>query len=327
MQINQHNYETFFLMYVDQELSQDQKEQVEAFVRQHPALAKELELLKQTLSPVDKSVLFNDKANLMKAPPFTEEELFTYLDGEADEKIEQAIKARLADDPSLQHQIAGLEKLYLPLGESLSYTRKNQLYKSVPVRRLDWRKWVAAASLIVFISTWFFLYKEEEDVVVPIVQNDTAVQPSKATPEKENNIALSKNVAADTLKIASPAAPHQKPGRPPKKDMEPIVEEMREIKAAPAAQPEIAHQTVSAVSQVKDLPDVGAVEQEIVEEAAVPEVRPVAPSDIPVAYEGKEKRPSFLRKIGRKIENRALNILTNGGDEIQVAGFKIQLED
>ena len=47
MNINHHNYEEYFILYMDNELGSDARRMVEAFVQQHPELKGELDLLLQ----------------------------------------------------------------------------------------------------------------------------------------------------------------------------------------------------------------------------------------------------------------------------------------
>ena len=63
--INTTNYEEYFLLYVDNELTPAEKDAVEKFVLQHPALQEEFSLLKQTvLAP--EMIEFGDKQSLYR---------------------------------------------------------------------------------------------------------------------------------------------------------------------------------------------------------------------------------------------------------------------
>ena len=66
MNINRHNYEEYFLLYIDNELSVDQKKQVELFVEQNPDVEEELVMLKQSRLLPDHSIVFDKKHLLMK---------------------------------------------------------------------------------------------------------------------------------------------------------------------------------------------------------------------------------------------------------------------
>ena len=65
MKINIQNYETYFLLYIDNELPVVEKREVERFIKEHPALANELNTLKQTVSAAD-LILFEEKAILYR---------------------------------------------------------------------------------------------------------------------------------------------------------------------------------------------------------------------------------------------------------------------
>jgi len=65
MAINRNNYEEYFLLYIDRELGRDEQLMVEDYVRLHPDLEKEFDLLKQTIAlpPV---TIFEGKEKLFK---------------------------------------------------------------------------------------------------------------------------------------------------------------------------------------------------------------------------------------------------------------------
>ena len=65
MKINTTNYEEYFLLYIDNELSAEQKLAVEDFIQENPVHQKELELLKQTLLAPE-HIEFEDKILLYR---------------------------------------------------------------------------------------------------------------------------------------------------------------------------------------------------------------------------------------------------------------------
>ena len=56
MNINRHNYEEFFLLYVDNELSAGQRKIVEAFVAVNPDLQEEFNLIQQSIFTADEKL-------------------------------------------------------------------------------------------------------------------------------------------------------------------------------------------------------------------------------------------------------------------------------
>jgi hypothetical protein len=66
MNINRHNYEEFFILYMDNELGSDDRRMVEAFVLQHPDLKEELDLFFQYKLTPDTGISFPGKEELIK---------------------------------------------------------------------------------------------------------------------------------------------------------------------------------------------------------------------------------------------------------------------
>lgn len=71
MQINKTNYENYFLLYIDKELSALDHAAVESFVLENPEYANELNSLQKTTIPpeaVDDKIIYPDKALLYRLP-------------------------------------------------------------------------------------------------------------------------------------------------------------------------------------------------------------------------------------------------------------------
>ena len=66
MNINRHNYEEFFLLYLDNELSSEERSRVELFVQENPDLGEELKVLLQSKVSPDNTIVFANKELLMK---------------------------------------------------------------------------------------------------------------------------------------------------------------------------------------------------------------------------------------------------------------------
>ncbi len=65
MKINIQNYESYFLSYIDNELSSTEKKDVELFIQENPVHAHELKILKQTVLGAEE-MIFEDKVSLYR---------------------------------------------------------------------------------------------------------------------------------------------------------------------------------------------------------------------------------------------------------------------
>src|SRR5260221_5328833 len=69
MSITRQNYEEYFLMYVDNELSIAERKVVDAFIQQYPDLQEELKALQRSILRPDRQLRFEDKQALLKNIP------------------------------------------------------------------------------------------------------------------------------------------------------------------------------------------------------------------------------------------------------------------
>ncbi len=83
MHLDRNNYEEFFLLYVDNELTDGERVEVEAFILENTDLREELNLLQASKIQPETSLFFEDKNGLLKratenlvSPAGNPEELF-----------------------------------------------------------------------------------------------------------------------------------------------------------------------------------------------------------------------------------------------------------
>ncbi len=161
--INRHNYEEFFLLYTDRELSPADKMAVEQFVQENPDLADDFFALQQTMLPaeetllMDKSMLYRNAGEEIGVHNHTEQFLL-YVDDELSLQEREAVETFVLQHPVLQEEFVQLKQAKLPV-EQVLFPDKSSLYRTESERRpvvyMRWMRMVAAAAVIGF---GFFLW-------------------------------------------------------------------------------------------------------------------------------------------------------------------------
>ena len=110
------NYEEWFVLYADNELSASDKQSVMAFIQLHPELHPEMELLLSLKSHPDQQILFPDKTVLLR--------------------VEEDEAAAFTFRPD----------------HTIVYPNKSSLYRHVPVKRMNWIKPLSVAASLLFMT-------------------------------------------------------------------------------------------------------------------------------------------------------------------------------
>lgn len=334
MQINQHNYEEFFLLYIDNELSVQEREMVEDFLKQNPELAGELDLLKQTVSAADNAIQFGSKESLARTGAIGQEELLLYLDGEAGPGLSGKIEQEVLTDEHLRSELEEWRQLYVKPDLSVTYPSRQKLYKGGVIRRLDWRKLAIAASLLLCISTWLILNQsEQESHDGNIAFNDSPVvsQPAEPVTPVTDTVADADTPAPDVAEETRTEHNRSDKGSLRRQTVEPGTASAAQPPIAPSGATELVNTRPADADNkvpIKQAPptQLSGTSRPVPEPVTEPaSVAPVPPPVTSVAAPVKEKK-SLLKKIGEQISDRALDILTDGGDHINVAGFAIRVE-
>jgi len=151
--INRHNYEEFFLMYVDDELSAQQRAEVELFAQQNRDLAPELEMLLQTKLGTDEEVMFADKDALLKNDSSLgtdnyEEYFLLYIDNELNDAQKESVEKFVLQHPPLQDAFTLLKQTVLE-PEPVIFEDKASLYRKEKRRVVPiFLRYAAAAALV-----------------------------------------------------------------------------------------------------------------------------------------------------------------------------------
>jgi hypothetical protein len=156
MSINRHNYEEYFILYMDNELSNEDRRVVEQFLQQHPDLQEELDLLMQYKLTPDESVIYPAKEELLKingSSPVTlsnyDEWLVLYTDNELTPAQKRVVETFAAAHLSVQKELELLQKTKLQ-PEAIVFPHKESLYRrEEKVVRMPVRWWRAAAAVLI----------------------------------------------------------------------------------------------------------------------------------------------------------------------------------
>lgn len=160
MNITRHNYEEYFILYLDNELSSEQRRSVEEFTQLHPDLQEELELLQQTKFTPDEQVIFSQKEELLFSGDASfitisnyEEWLVAYIDNELTPAQRTAVEAFAGQHITVQKELELLQQTKLQ-PETILFPDKESLYrKEEKVRPIVWWRIAAAAVLFIGIGT------------------------------------------------------------------------------------------------------------------------------------------------------------------------------
>jgi len=212
MNINRDNYETFFLLYTDNELLGAERKAVDAFVVANPDLLEELEILQQSVLLPD-DITFDFKQRLLKTELINsdvQEKLLMHLDNELSATEKNEIYQLIKKESKVEKEWNDLQATKLDANETIVFGNKELLYRkeSGKLVAFPWRKLAAAAVLVGFglwggtqylkdepkANTSEFAIKESKGKPAAIVQQPTQqiIGTNPDSSIKGNDIAVTK---------------------------------------------------------------------------------------------------------------------------------------
>jgi hypothetical protein len=169
MNINRYNYEEFFLLYVDNELTKAERLEVEAFVDANPDLREELNILNQLKLKPETGIRFNGKELLMKLETdggminaTNYEEFFVlYVDGELTVAERREVENFAANNPALQLELNLLLQTKIEPEHAIVFPDKSLLYKQPETDRkpvfILWKRVIAVAAMLLVALGIFWI--------------------------------------------------------------------------------------------------------------------------------------------------------------------------
>jgi hypothetical protein len=279
MEINRNNYEEYFLLYADNELSPTEKKVVEVFLQENVDLKEEFLMIKMTVNAPEEEIKLLDKSFLLKKEPVfinenNYEEIFVqYFDNELSISQKTEVENFVSQNPKYKNDFELIGKAKFVAESSIIYPNKKGLYrkeksgKVIPL--ILWRS-LAAATFIGF-GLWIgfsYLNKTEKNIPVASQINKIKQRTEKheniipKEPVKEENQIASSSRATKSEKTEKEGTESKKPiikekntkdiaaTKPDLKIKKPTLKE--EIKEA---KPDVENQTIAITSPVKKVPE------------------------------------------------------------------------
>ena len=203
--INRHNYETFFLLYTDNELSVEEKNAVDEFVEANPDLQEELVMLQQSILKPD-NIVFADKLSLQKKE-FTateiQQKLLLHLDDELTAVERNELDGLIKADTDIEKEWIILQQTKFSPAEVIVFDNKQSLYRKEAGRivAFPWRRLAAAAILIGF-GVWggVVYFNGETKTGEKEIAAGTPIKTNPIDPVKENQQSIATTFTANPVK-------------------------------------------------------------------------------------------------------------------------------
>jgi len=180
MDINRHNYETYFLLYVDNELPAAERTAVELFVQENPDLAPELELLSGTILPMD-TTSFEHKSDLLRKDEVSlwQEKMLLQLDAELGKEDSASLLKAMDADKNLAQEWNILQQTKLDKNETIVFENKASLYRkesgrvvAMRIRRIA----IAAAVAGLLLMAAVFVFRKPATPVDAVAKTSAPVK-------------------------------------------------------------------------------------------------------------------------------------------------------
>ncbi|MFT3825874.1 MAG: hypothetical protein QM731_18285 [Chitinophagaceae bacterium] len=211
MNINRHNYEEFFLMYVDNELTPAERTAVEMFINENPDLRAELEMFQDTVMQPEEKISFGNIQSLLKkeepagaiSDSNCEEHFVLYGDNELNNKEKDLVEQFVYRNPQHQASFELIQQARLTPDNSIVFPDKSVLYRHEKGERVIVMRWfrVAAAAAVILLAGGYAWYNMTNDPDGTTGQVAGSVNQATVSPNRSNNPAVTPNTGSNTTTL------------------------------------------------------------------------------------------------------------------------------
>ncbi|HVG15955.1 MAG TPA: hypothetical protein VM935_13370 [Chitinophagaceae bacterium] len=350
--INRENYEEYFLLLVDNELTKEEVVAVEAFLAAHPDLQPEMDLLLSLKLPAEEAG-FLDKEMLLAEnmrENGIEESLLLYIDNELDKEDSKWLEERLSKDVQLQEQHQQLLKTKLDAADHVVYPFKKELYRHEDKRKVPLYWMRVAAAVLLAIGIGGVIYTTQQPASTDVASIESAPN-KKATPvetltprtkveiatprtelvqHKDNETKKDNPLNTTEVKSATASVAKQKLLKTPaKKNLEPVNKVNNNIEPVVSEAPDNGLARLPQANSPKQSINTPPVTNGIAASYNNEEA-PLTPAVIRDAFvktdnDKKSSLKGLLRKATRFIERRTNISATNENDELLIGAVALKL--
>lgn len=199
--ITRDNYEEFFLLYVDNELSMAEKRVVEIFIDENPDLREEWEALLQCRVDPEPQVTFPGRDWL---PGQDQEYLLSYIDNELNEEDRRAVESYIHRYPSRAAELELLRKTISHPDPAVVFADKEILHRAGDRRRIIFLRWTAAAAVVAGIVAFLIFNNPPKRLPAPLASKPAVQKNTLAvTPATPDTFYTTKPVKTQPVQIES----------------------------------------------------------------------------------------------------------------------------
>ena len=325
MNIDRHNYEEFFILYWDNELTASQKQAVESFVKENADLQEEFKILGETRFVPDNNLQFEAKEFLLNKPFINitnyEEQLLNYIDDELSNDERKEVEKSAAKYPTIQKELLLLQKTKLQPEAEAVFPDKSTLYRreeKVRVISMTWFRVAVAAAIILIagFATIKLVNTDKGGKNIEVVNTDPKNSNPVVDPPADK---IPSSRPSDNVKKDEKAAPVQPTIE--KKNQKPVPEN-KPANSIAVYKPE----NKNNLPKEKKISDQASDKQNNINEADIASANVPISKDINEAVKSESNKPSKLLDNSSVTNNASFTsdivIVDNGSPEKEKGGLK-----